>query len=38
MEVKKTNWEYFIDGLKCIFSRWTALCLAIENSWGGELQ
>ncbi len=31
-------WDSFVLSIKCIFSRWTALCLAIENSWGGISQ
>lgn len=30
-----TNRVIFIEGLDLIFSRWTALKLAIDNGWGG---
>ena len=26
---------YFEEGARLLFSRWTALCLALENEWGG---
>jgi hypothetical protein len=26
----------FEEGVRQAFKRWTALCLAIENAWGGE--
>ncbi len=29
--------EYFLQGSKVVFSRWTALNLALENYWGGRL-
>ena len=28
------KWESFVKGVTCIFSRWTALCLAIEQGMG----
>ena len=26
----------FEEGVKLVLSRWTALCLAVENEWGGR--
>jgi pre-rRNA-processing protein TSR2 len=26
----------FEEGARHLFARWTALCLAIENQWGGQ--
>ena len=28
--------ELFEEGVALIFERWTALCLAIEQQWGGQ--
>jgi pre-rRNA-processing protein TSR2 len=27
---------HFEEGLGLVFARWTALCLAVENEWGGS--
>jgi pre-rRNA-processing protein TSR2 len=29
--------EAFEEGVGLIFSQWTALCLAVENEWGGPM-
>ena len=28
--------ELFEEGLAIVFERWTALCLAVEQQWGGQ--
>ena len=28
-------WQVFSDGLRAIFSQWTALAFAVEQNWGG---
>jgi len=30
------NFNKFIEGVKNIFSKWTALSLAVDNDWGGK--
>mmetsp|Transcript_19436 Transcript_19436/g.27124 ORF Transcript_19436/g.27124 Transcript_19436/m.27124 type:complete len:196 (+) Transcript_19436:65-652(+) len=29
------KWSHFTDGVNAVFSKWTALVLAVENGWGG---
>ena len=29
--------EAFEEGVGLVFSQWTALCLAVENEWGGPM-
>eukprot|EP01117_Protostelium_nocturnum_P018844 TRINITY_DN7967_c0_g1_i3.p1 TRINITY_DN7967_c0_g1~~TRINITY_DN7967_c0_g1_i3.p1 ORF type:complete len:192 (-),score=65.79 TRINITY_DN7967_c0_g1_i3:68-643(-) len=33
---KDEQWKLFVEGVRCVLSRWTALNLAIDNFWGGR--